>query len=188
MNFLERIAECTATDLSRYRSFRDEDAELGLVRDDFAEVLGEFPEVFRVSKWSVDLAARLAAPDQRTEAVGAVLRTLAGRGMIPGWRDEPYPIGTSFRDARLLHHGACRRAPVRAVRLRGARERLCAGRRRHGDVDRPTRPRQADGSGQARPVGGRRPAGRGDAQGQPDQRVRRGGEPFASAGGAKRCR
>ena len=96
MSFLERIAECTATDLSRYRPFRVEDADLGLVRDDFAEVLGEFSEVFRVSKWSVDVTARLAAPDQRTEAVGAVLRTLAGRGMIPGWRDEPYPVGTSF--------------------------------------------------------------------------------------------
>lgn len=96
MSFLERIAECTASDLSRYRPFRVEDTDLGLVRDDFAEVLREFPGVFRVSRWSVDLAARLAGPDERSEAVGAVLGTLAGRGMIPGWRDEPYPVGTSF--------------------------------------------------------------------------------------------
>ena len=36
MSFLERIAECTATDLSRYRPFRVEGTDLGLVRDDFA--------------------------------------------------------------------------------------------------------------------------------------------------------
>ena len=96
MSFLERIAECTSTDLSRYRPFRVEGTDLGLVRDDFVQVLIEFPDVFQVSKWSVDLAPGLAGPETRTEAVGTVLGILAGRGIIPGWRGEPYPVSTSF--------------------------------------------------------------------------------------------
>jgi len=96
MSFLERIAECASADLSRFRPFRVEGTDLGLVRDDFAQVLGEFPDVFQVSKGSVDLEPRLASPNDRTEAVGAALRILAGRGMISAWRDEPYAVGTSF--------------------------------------------------------------------------------------------
>ena len=96
MSFLERIAECTSTDLSRYRPFRVEGTDLGLVRDDFVQVLIEFPDVFQVSKWSVDLEPGLAGSETRTRAVGTVLGILAGRGLIPGWRGEPYPVSTSF--------------------------------------------------------------------------------------------
>lgn len=96
MSFLDRIDQCNVFDPSRYRPFRVGGREVGLVRADIAQRLGQFPDVFRVSGEAVDLAPELAGPEERTAAVDRVLRRLAGNGEIRGWRDESYPVGTSF--------------------------------------------------------------------------------------------
>ena len=69
---------------------------MGLVSPGFAHVLTDFPLVFHIDGETVSLNPTLATAESRTAAVAGVLKSLARRGMIPGWRDEPYPVGLSF--------------------------------------------------------------------------------------------
>ena len=102
MSFLDRIGECATAELGRYLAFRVDGVGVGLVGSAFAERLRRFPDVFRVSEEAVDLADDVRGFADRTEAVGGVLRRLAEEGLIAGWRDEGYPVGTSFTEAPLF--------------------------------------------------------------------------------------
>lgn len=103
MSFLERIAQCNVFEPSRYRPLRVGGVEVGLVRHDIARRLGEFAEVFTISEAALDLCGTLDGLAARTAAVEAVLRRLSANGEIRGWRDEPYPVATSFTAPPLLH-------------------------------------------------------------------------------------
>ncbi|MEE8394299.1 MAG: DUF4743 domain-containing protein [Rhodospirillales bacterium] len=103
MSFLDRISECPAPDLSACRSFKVDGLDLGWVKADFAQSLGEFTDVFRVTDGSVELAEGLKGFDSRTGAIDGALRVLAGRGVIKDWRDEFFPVGESFAEPALFN-------------------------------------------------------------------------------------
>jgi hypothetical protein len=103
LSFLDRIAACAPPRISRYRTFRVDGNEVGQVKDDFAAVLGNFPDVFSVSGDGIELAPDLNGFEQRTKAVDRVLRALAERQVIRGWREEKYPVATSFKSPALFH-------------------------------------------------------------------------------------
>lgn len=96
MSFLDRIRECNVHDLSGFRPFLVGDQRLGWMRHRFAERLAPFAEVFQVSEAAVHLHPRLDSFDARSAAIAAVLRELSREGMLPGWRNEDYPVKTSF--------------------------------------------------------------------------------------------
>ncbi len=73
---------------------------VGLVRPEFAVPLAEFGDVFEVSADEVRLADGLVGANARTRAVDEALRQLAARGLIRGWRDEPYSVAAMRRRAR----------------------------------------------------------------------------------------
>ncbi len=96
MSFLDRIAACAVFDPSAYLPFRACGLTVGRVRPGTADRLRQFPEVFRVSDEALDLAPELADCEARTAAVDRVVRQLAAQGVVAGWREEPYPVGTSY--------------------------------------------------------------------------------------------
>ena len=160
MSFLDRVAECRVFDPSRYRPFRVDGAGVGLVAAGFAETLREFADVFRVSDEAVDLADGLDGFDPRTRAVDGVLRRLAGRGAITGWRDEPYPVARSHTHPPLftMERAAVPLFGVRAcgVHMNGfvrdaGGTKMWIGRR---SLDKPTGPGKLD-----QLVAGGQPAG-----------------------------
>lgn len=102
MSLLDRVRICQRRDLAGYRRFVVAGQALGWVRPDWAERLRAFPEVFHVEAETVTLDPGLADFDSRSRAVEAVLRRLREDGLIPGWRDEPYPVGTGFHAPPLL--------------------------------------------------------------------------------------
>ncbi|MSO55126.1 MAG: DUF4743 domain-containing protein [Rhodospirillales bacterium] len=102
MAYLDRIRDLPSPDFSLYRPFRIDGVDVGYVTHDFATVLDEFAAVFEVRHGAVDLAASLDTPETRTQAVDEVLRKLAERGVIRNWRDERFPISTSFTAPPLL--------------------------------------------------------------------------------------
>jgi isopentenyldiphosphate isomerase len=53
--------------------------------------------VFVVDESGVSLHPRLESFEARSEAVAPVLKALAARGIIAGWRNEEYPATESFR-------------------------------------------------------------------------------------------
>lgn len=103
MSFLDRIRACNnAGDLSSYLPFRVDGVRVGWVRRDFARRLAPHEEAFRVGEEAVTLAPGLADYAARTAAVDEALRALRAEGLVPGWRDEPYPVGTGWGTAPLF--------------------------------------------------------------------------------------
>jgi len=160
MSFLDRVAECRVFESSRYRPFRVDGAEVGLVRADFARMLRAFPDVFRVGEAAIDLAEGLDGFEPRTRAVDGVVRRLAERGAVPGWRDEAYPVSASPSAPPLftVERAAVPLFGVRAYGVHmngfvghGGGAKMWIGRR---SLDKPTGPGKLD-----QLVAGGRPAG-----------------------------
>lgn len=103
MSLLDRIHECNnAGDLGAYLRFDVDGIRVGWVHRDFAPALASFPDVFSAGEDAVTLARGLDSYETRSRAVEAPLRALDRDGWFPGWRDEPYPVGTGFHDPPLL--------------------------------------------------------------------------------------
>jgi hypothetical protein len=101
-SLLRLFRRCPPADLASYRRFIVADRHVGWVAPDFARLLAEFPQVFYLTDREVHLHDRLDGRDERSKAVADVLARLRGRGAIPGWRGELYPVNRRFGEAPLL--------------------------------------------------------------------------------------
>lgn len=102
MSFVDRLKECSVFDPAAYIPFLVGGRDVGLVRREFAALLREFKDVFEVASDGVRLAEGLAGADARTSAVDQALRQLAARGVITGWRDEPYSVAATPDEPALF--------------------------------------------------------------------------------------
>lgn len=102
MSFVDRLKDCSVFDPAAYIPFLVDDEGVGLVRREFAALLGEFNDVFEVAGDGVRLAEGLAGAGARTRAVDRALRQLAARGIITGWRDEPYSVAAAPDEPALF--------------------------------------------------------------------------------------
>jgi len=102
MSLFDRVKECQRWERSRYRPFRVDGLSLGWVTHSFADRLKGFPAVFVVSSEAVDLAPGLQGFEARSRALDEVLRQLQEEGLIKGWREEAYPVGSSLHSVPLL--------------------------------------------------------------------------------------
>lgn len=102
MSYLDRIREANRHDLAGFRPFEVAGARVGWLRHGFAERLEAYPGTFAVARGRVAMAPGLDGFEARSRAVEAALRALAADGLITAWRDEPYPVGTSFAAPPLL--------------------------------------------------------------------------------------
>jgi 8-oxo-dGTP pyrophosphatase MutT (NUDIX family) len=102
MSFVDRLRACSAFDPADYLPFLVDGQSVGLVRPEFAAGLAEFSDVFLVTAHEVRLASDLVGVDARTRAVEEVLRQLAARGVIRGWRDEPYSVAAAPEQPTLF--------------------------------------------------------------------------------------
>jgi len=96
MSFLDRIAECAAYDSGDYVPFFAGGSQVGQISHAFTDVLNNYLEVFLVTDADMVLNGELDSFEKRTSAVASVLDELRQQGMVPGWRDEPYPVGPAF--------------------------------------------------------------------------------------------
>lgn len=102
MSFLDRVRECNARDLSRFRPFVVAGHQVGWVKQPILDEIRAFPELFAVGEKAVVLSPALATPEARTKVMDEVLRMLAARGVIEGWRDEMYPVTLDWGIPPLL--------------------------------------------------------------------------------------
>ncbi|MES1150323.1 MAG: DUF4743 domain-containing protein [Dongia sp.] len=102
MSLMRQFRRYPAVDLAAYRRFVVAETHVGWVMPDFAVALSRFPHVFHVDESAVTLQPRLDTFENRSEAVAEVLAALRGEGLVPGWRDELYPVAQGFHDAPLL--------------------------------------------------------------------------------------
>jgi hypothetical protein len=101
-SLMRQFRRYPAADLSQYRRFMVAKQHVGWVMPDFAVALARFPHVFHVDDKAVTLQPRLRSFNTRSEAVAEVLAALRAEGLVPGWRNEAYPVAQGFYTAPLL--------------------------------------------------------------------------------------
>ncbi|OMO80799.1 hypothetical protein CCACVL1_12746 [Corchorus capsularis] len=101
--FFDKIKACNrGSELqSEFLPFIIEDQIVGYIHRSFADNLRSFQDVFILSKDNYDggyvtLHRMLKLAEDRTRAVGEVIKCLAEKGLIPGIRNELYPVTSSF--------------------------------------------------------------------------------------------
>jgi hypothetical protein len=113
----ERVAECN-TARGQHHAFMPlhigSTRDVGFVRPDIAHMLARSSVAFDATIFSsnstefppfeLSLKPSLlkASPSERTNAVARDTAHLHGLGLVPGWRDELFPVVTSFSDAPLF--------------------------------------------------------------------------------------
>eukprot|EP00798_Chlamydomonas_sp_ICE-L_P000107 gene107-5519_t len=106
---------------------------VGRMRPEFAAHLRRFPDVFQSAEGTLAVHSRYSNQDDRSRAVAEVLETLCSEGVITGWRDELYPVTTSYYDEPCM---LVERAAAEYLGVFGARGRSngpVAGYVKHDD-------------------------------------------------------
>jgi len=102
MSYMDRIRACAQVEPERYIPFLVGDAVVGGISHDFVTHLEPFSDTFSVNRNAISLVDRLNTYAARTTAMAGVLDELNKQGLVPGWRDEPYPAGVSFTTPALF--------------------------------------------------------------------------------------
>ncbi len=92
MSLLDRIRDCNNHDPSGFLPFRVDGQAVGWVLHDFGAQLAPFDDVFIRSDGALSLRPELTGFAARSAAFARVIRELADKGLIPGWRGELYPV------------------------------------------------------------------------------------------------
>ncbi|HWT99422.1 MAG TPA: DUF4743 domain-containing protein [Terriglobales bacterium] len=101
-SLLRQLQRYAPVDYRRYLRFTVDDQHVGWVRRDFAPHLADFPATFVLNADEVTLHPALRSVDARSDAMATALAELRGRGLIPGWRGELYPVGRGFDQPCLM--------------------------------------------------------------------------------------
>jgi hypothetical protein len=101
-SLLRQLRRYAPVDYRRYLRFIIDGRHVGWIRRDFVPHLGDFPAVFVLGTDEVALHPDLAQVDERSAAMAQVLAELRNRGLIPGWRNELYPVGRGFDQPCLM--------------------------------------------------------------------------------------
>jgi hypothetical protein len=101
-SLLRQLRRYASVDYRRYLRFLVADQHVGWVRRDFAPHLTDFPATFVVNADDISLHPALDSVDARSDAMATVLTELRGRGLVPGWRNELYPVGRGFDQPCLM--------------------------------------------------------------------------------------
>ncbi len=102
MSLLDRIRACQNDDGDSYVTFFAAGVAIGQIKSEFVQSIAKFGDVFEIDDASVALTANLRSYEERTQAMARVLDELRIEGLVPGWRDEPYPAGVAFNAPPLF--------------------------------------------------------------------------------------
>ncbi len=92
MSLAAQLARALDFDPAGFVPWRADGEIVGWVLPETARALGDFPGVFRSSGAALTLRPRGRAA--RSAALERVARELARRGLVTGWRDERYAVGS----------------------------------------------------------------------------------------------
>ena len=113
MSLLDRIRICHHRDMAKYRPFLVDGAAIGWINRDLVNRLRGFPRIFHVAENGVALIP--SGHEARTAAMADVVTTLRDEELVTGWRDEEFPVASTFYAPPLF---AIERAAVKAFGIR----------------------------------------------------------------------
>ena len=96
MHYLDHIRNCNTFTPDLYLPFFVGNEQLGWTKKSFAEKLKPFEHVFCVTEKSLALRDALDTPQERSQAIAAVLKILHKDGVIDSWVDELYGVTLSY--------------------------------------------------------------------------------------------
>lgn len=102
MSLLRQLRRHPAPDFRAYRRFIVAQQHVGWVRSDTVQRLTAFGDCFLGHEQQIHLHPRLDTVGARSDAVAAVLAVLRDEGLVPGWRNELYPVTVDFYVPPLL--------------------------------------------------------------------------------------
>ena len=102
MSLMDRIRDCQNNNQIRLLPFFVDGNVIGHISQDFARILTHFSDIFTVQSEQVFLARDLIGYAHRSSAIAQALQIMRNDGVISGWRDELYPVGTAFNKPPLF--------------------------------------------------------------------------------------
>ena len=102
MSLTDRIRDCQNNKQMFLLPFVVDGNVIGHVFENFARKLSHFSDVFTVESEQVLLSKDVVGYAHRSSAIARVLQTMRNDGVISGWRDELYPVGTVFNKPALF--------------------------------------------------------------------------------------
>lgn len=102
MSLMDRIDACAPDTSSDYTDFMVGNKRVGGVHRKALGLLGGFSDLLTVSDKAVSLRPALATYQDRSDAMARIADVLRGEGLVPGWRNEAYPVGVKFSAPALF--------------------------------------------------------------------------------------
>jgi len=102
MSLMDRITACAPGNGDDTVDFIAAGQRVGGVGRGVIKHLKPFSGVLQFSDKAISLSSELASYQHRTDAMAEIIRVLRAQGLIPGWRDETYPVGVSFSAPALF--------------------------------------------------------------------------------------
>ncbi len=96
MSLLDRVRACAIYDQTLFVDFYVGEDRLGQVRHDVVAHLAPYHDLLTVSDDAIRLNSELNSYESRTEAMAGIITDLREKGLVPGWRNEAYPVGPGF--------------------------------------------------------------------------------------------
>ncbi|NQV99326.1 MAG: DUF4743 domain-containing protein [Rhodospirillales bacterium] len=116
MSLIDRVSACAVYDAGRFLDFHVDAVRVGGVHRDTVRHLTAFPDLLTITDKTISLRPHLATYEARTRAMAQIVNVLRGDGLVPGWRDEAYPVGVGFSAPALFQ---IERAAVALFGFRG---------------------------------------------------------------------
>lgn len=118
-----RLARVLAQPPHRHRPLWVDDRIIGWLDDARSEAIGAFHDVLTIEDDRITFVPAIAMPDERTQALDHVCRSLAAKGLLTRWRDERYAVSAAYgkRPLFVLERAAARFFGIRtyAVHVNG---------------------------------------------------------------------
>jgi isopentenyldiphosphate isomerase len=92
MGFLRHIQACNNHSSAGFLPFWVGDHQVGLVRQDFARTLEQWPDLFKLTDTALTLSPALHSFEERSQAVAGILPQLVEQGVITHLHGEQYAV------------------------------------------------------------------------------------------------
>lgn len=102
MSLLRQFQRYPLPDLATYRRFVVDGQHVGWVKPVLARRLMTFADRFIGDDRQLTFHAALDGPTARSDAMASTLAVLREEGLVPGWRNELFPVNTGFGKPPLL--------------------------------------------------------------------------------------